>query len=255
MKQKMLTPAAGKRLIGRALAQHPDIINALNKGTVAIIAGTTNGYVAEEVLTVLGDKNSINRKRFFRGITLPPDYGITAAGRLPDESAFPGDVIIRNGVRLEGKTINDVADELAAGDIVLKGANALDLEHRRAAILIGNPAGGTIIPILQAVIGKRARLILPVGLEKRITGNMDTLARKINAPGADGPRFLPVPGEVFSEIDALSSLTGVRTELFAAGGVGGAEGGAWLVYEGTAEQEATAEDILAAVAAEPAFSL
>jgi hypothetical protein len=29
---------------------HPDIKRVLGKGTLAIIAGTTNGYVAEEIL-------------------------------------------------------------------------------------------------------------------------------------------------------------------------------------------------------------
>ncbi len=48
--QFVLSPAAGKSLIGKALVAHPAIQTALKSGTVAIIAGTTNGYVAEEIL-------------------------------------------------------------------------------------------------------------------------------------------------------------------------------------------------------------
>ncbi len=47
MLQFMLTPAAGKRLIGKGMVAHPAIQATLKKGTIAIVAGTTNGYVAE----------------------------------------------------------------------------------------------------------------------------------------------------------------------------------------------------------------
>jgi hypothetical protein len=41
MIQYMLTPAAGKRLIGIGMAAHPAIKQALKKGTIVIVAGTT----------------------------------------------------------------------------------------------------------------------------------------------------------------------------------------------------------------------
>jgi len=46
MKQFVITPAAGKSLIGKGMAMHPEIIKVLKTGTLVIIAGTTNGYVA-----------------------------------------------------------------------------------------------------------------------------------------------------------------------------------------------------------------
>lgn len=255
MKQIMLTSAAGKRLIGKGLAAHSEIKRVLNQGTLVIIAGTTNGYVAEEIFALTGEKQKLNRQRFVRGINLPPGYKVSDQGRLADERAFPGDAVIQKGVWLMGKTVNDVARDLKEGDIILKGANALDLTRRRAAILIGNPTGGTIVPSLQAMIGNRVRLIIPVGLEKRVMGDLDALANKVNAPGASGYRLLPVPGEVFTEIEALSLLTGVTAELIAAGGICGAEGGIWLAYHGTPENEEKAAGILRGVAGEPPFTL
>jgi hypothetical protein len=255
VKQLLLTISAGKRLIGKALAVHPEIRNNLTKGTIVIIAGTTNGYIAEEILASIGETRSFTKERFFRGITLAPNYQVSKTGRFTDESGFPGDVVIQNGVWLKGKTINDVAVDLKEGDIVLKGANALDLANKRAAILIGNPNGGTTIPILQALIGQRIRLILPVGLEKRIPGNLDELANKINSPGNKGWRLIPVPGEVFTEIEALDQLSGAKCEIFAAGGICGAEGSVWLLINGTPDQEYMAENILKSIAREPAFSI
>jgi hypothetical protein len=255
MKQFVLTVAAGKRLIARALAVHPVIKSALKQGTIVVIAGTTNGYVAEELLAVIGREKGFTMKGFYRGITLPPGFKITNAGRVADESGFPGDVVIKDGVWQKGKTIGDVADGLKEGDVILKGANALDLVHRRAAVLVGSPQGGTITVSLQAVIGRRVRLIVPVGLEKRIDGDFDDVARRMNAPGAEGARFLPVPGEVFTELEALALLAGVRAELIAAGGVAGAEGSVRLAVSGAAARETAAARLLKSIAAEPAFTL
>jgi hypothetical protein len=249
MVQFVLTVPAAKRLIGKALAAHPTIKAALSSGTLVIIAGTTNGYVAEEILKDLGQAEKFSKRRFFRGIVLPPGR-TTQMGRLPDESEFPGDVVIVKGVWQKGKTLFDVAEDLREGDIILKGANALDLARKQAAVLIGHPGGGTTITALQAAVGRRVQLILPVGLEKRVPGNLMELAARINAPGESGFRLLPIPGEVFTEIDAISLLAGAEAEILAAGGVGGAEGAVWLALQGSPEQLAKAAELMREVSGE-----
>ncbi len=255
MKSFVLSPAAGKRLIAKALATHPAVEEALKSGTVVIVAGTTNGYVAEEILDRIGQAEGFSRKRFFRGITPPAWVPTNEAGMLPDMSDFPGDVVIRKGVWQRGKTILNVVDDLEEGDVILKGANALDPWSDRAAVLIGHPKAGTIGLALMAVVGRRVRLILPVGLEKRVFGDLDDLANKLNAPGAEGPRLLPVPGEVFTEIEAIAQLCGAKAELVAAGGVCGAEGSIWLAVDGSEEEMRVAEELLGSVAEEPGFEL
>lgn len=254
MKQLLLTPQAGKRLIAKALAQHPQIQNAAKNGTLVIIAGTTNGYLAEEVFQNLGI-SGFSRSRFFRGLTMPPNAPVTKEGRLADESMFPGDVVITKGVWQKGKTVGDVVDSLKEGDVVVKGANALDLERRQAAILIGHPKSGTVGLTLPAVFGRRVKLFIAVGLEKRVNCDLFAMASKLNEPGVEGYRLLPVPGEVFTEIEALKMLSGVECELIAAGGVNGAEGAVWLAVSGIEEQEEKAVAAVADVASEPAFTL
>lgn len=253
MKQFLITPAAGKRLIARALTKHPAIVNALESGTIVIIAGTTNGYVAEEILNLKGQSEDFSKKRFFRGIVLPPALPRTASGRLHDDSEFPGDVVLKNGIWMKGKTIFDVADDLEEGDVIIKGANSLDLIHKKAAIYIGDPKAGTIGASIQTVVGRRVRLILPVGLEKRVYGDLDELALKLNKPGLKGPRLYPVTGEVFTEIEALYLLCGVQTELIAGGGVAGAEGSVWLGITGDDESIIRAETLLKSVSPEKPF--
>jgi hypothetical protein len=255
MKQFVITPAAGKRLIAKALAAHKKVLKALKSGTVVILAGTTNGYVAEEILKTLGIPNDFSRKHFFRGIIIPSITRVTSEGRLADESKFPGDVIITRGKLQKGKTIFDVIDALNEGDIILKGANALDLQRKQAALLIGHPKAGTIAVALQAVLGRRVRLILPVGLEKRVVGDLYALAAKLNVPGAEGYRLLPVPGQVFTELDAVTLLTGANATLVAAGGFCGAEGSYLIAISGTKDQEKASEKLIASVASEPALEL
>jgi len=108
---------------------------------------------------------------------------------------------------------------------------------------------------MQAVVGRRVRLIHPVGLEKRVTGDLKDLARLLNAPGAQGPRLLPTTGDVFTEIDAISTLTGAEAQLVAGGGVSGAEGSVWLAVTGAEEQLKRVDELLNSIASEPSFHL
>lgn len=248
MFQVLLTPAGGKRLIAKGIVQHPVVQAALHSKTVVIVAGTTNGYVAEEMFSLLGYQKEFNRKRFFRGITVPPSQ------KAPGIGECPGDVVVVRGEWLPGKTIFDVTDDLKQGDVIVKGANALDIAGKRAGILIGDSRGGTIIAALKAVVGRRVHLLIPVGLEKRIPGDLDDIARRVNASGVSGPRLLPVTGEVFTEIEALRLLSGATATIMAGGGVCGAEGSVWLLVEGTAEEERRAREVINSVADEPPFS-
>jgi hypothetical protein len=240
MKQFLVTSSMGKRLIGKAMAVHPDIKSVLEEGTLVIIAGTTNGYVAEEILK---QAEGFSREGFRRGMT-------AARGDEVSKAEFPGDVVVRDGQWQKGKTIFDVVDGLKAGDVVLKGANALD-PRGQAAVLVANPKGGTIIPAITAMIGRRVRLIVPIGLEKRVPEDVDVLAQRCNAPDAEGLRLLPIPGKTFTELDAIKLMTGAEARLFAAGGVYGAEGAVWLDLAGSPEQIQAATELLKSIADEP----
>ncbi len=243
MKQFLLTSAAGKRLIGRALVSHPAIMAALEKGTLVIVAGTTNGYVAEEILKSLGQAESFSRVGFRRGMTSAPGAEVA-------HTEFRGDVVIRDLKWQPGLQIFDVVDDLRAGDVILKGANCFD-PRGQAAVLVANPKGGTIIPAITAKIGRRAQLIVPIGLEKRVGEDVNTLALRCNAPDADGLRLVPIPAPIFTELDAIRLLTGADAQVIAAGGIYGAEGAVWLGIDGDPDQLRRAEDLLKSVANEP----
>lgn len=244
-KQIFLSPAAGKQLIALALAQEPSVIEAMEKHTVLVVAGTTNAYLAEALLARIGDTD-FEKYRFFRGIirreAIPKEWG-----------ELEGDVIIRKGQRVRGKNIYDVADQMRAGDMIFKGANAVHLASGESAILAGNPTAGTMGPIYRAAVGRRVRVVVPVGVEKRVDRPIHELCQLVNSAEAAGLRLAPSVGMAYTELDAIRALTGTTPSLIAAGGVCGCEGSAFFQCEGNSEQLEKLEYWLRKVSPTPAF--
>lgn len=225
-RQYLLTVEEGKKLISRAVAARDAVQTAARKRTLVIVAGTTNGYLAEILLAQLGESEGFVRTGFRRGANVAP-------GAKPETGPLANtDVVIRAGKWLRGQTIFDVAMELGAGDVIVKGANAVQADRKAAGIQIGHPQFGTIAPILTAVMGRRARLVIPVGLEKRVLGDIVSLAALLNGPDAAGPRLQLVVGDIVTELEAFEALTGARATLVAAGGIAGAEGSCTFALTG-----------------------
>lgn len=243
--QISLTPAAGKQLIALALAQNEKVMKAAREHTLVIVAGTTNTYIAKTVLEAIGE-SGFSGKHFFRGIV----SGQPVPSDLPE---MDGDVVIEKGQWIHGKTIQEVAPDLKAGDMILKGANAVDLRTGDAAVLIGHPMGGTLAAIMQASIGRRVGVMVPVGVEKRVEGPISELCCLCNDPDASGVRLAQAPGKAYTEIDAIGELTGTSAHLIASGGVCGYEGIAWFQCTGTEEQIAKLQQLMKLVKDTPAY--
>lgn len=246
-KQFQLTVSAGKRLIAKAVSGMEQIRTALSGHTIVIISGSTNGYVAEELLTQTGQKGDFDKRSFLRGVNVGHGAG------APKGKYANTDVVLEKGVWAKGKTVFDVVSDLGSDDVILKGANAVEPDRKLAGIQIANPTFGTSGPILQAVLGRRTQLIIPVGLEKRVFGNIAAMASKVNSPAASGTRLLPVAGTIITELEAIQLLSGASAELVAAGGIFGAEGSCWIAVSGSEEQLSAAAEAIHAVQKEPAF--
>jgi hypothetical protein len=70
-------------------------------------------------------------------------------------------------------------------------------------------------------------------------------------PNGSGPMLWPVDGEIFTEIEAIETITGCRAYLIGAGGAAGAEGAVWLSVHGTADQVGRAEGAIEDIRGEP----
>lgn len=236
-----LTVAEGKRLIAKGVVRHPLIMQALQNATVAIAPGTTNGYVIEEIT---GEK--IDKTRFVTGRTLPAAYaGVKPKYDLPD-------LVVRRGKRLSMSAV-EAAAQMQAGDIFIKGANAINYEKNQAGVLIGHPSGGTIGAVLGRLVAQKIDLIHPVGLEKQIHVDLHQAAATLREPGGTGPALWVTPGELFTEIEAIQTLAAVEAVPLAAGGIGGAEGGIWLALLGEKDGLDQALEVLADIQGEPPF--
>jgi hypothetical protein len=239
-----LTVSESKRLIAKGVAAYEPIRRAVQEGIVAISSGSTNGYVIEELT---GER--IDKKTMVTGRTLPSGYS------GPTLSYTGEDLILRRGERIRGVRATQYINEMGPGDVFVKGANALNYERQQAAVLIGHPTGGTIGAVIGPAIARRLRFLHPVGLEKSLSVDLVAVAERINAdPAGKGPTLWLVPGEIFTEIEALAVLAGVEAVPAGAGGLGGAEGAVWLALFGTVAELAKAQEILAAVHGEPPFT-
>ena len=244
-----LTVAESKRLIAKGVAALPEVRSAMAHGTLAIAKGSTNSYIVEEIL---GHK--IDKTAYITGITTPSrpqTHPKLAEEKLPD-------VVFRHGKRLEGVTVPQAVGEMTRGDVLIKGANALNYNERVAGILVGHPTGGTIGATYGTVISRGITLVIPVGFEKCVAESIAELALRLGRGGeviSDGiPGLFPVTGLIVTEIEAVETLVpGVKASVVAAGGICGAEGAVWLLVEGEREVVRRAADLIAAVQGEPPF--
>ena len=245
----VLTVSEGKRLIARGVVALDFVQAAWRDGMIAVGKGTTNAYVLEELL---GER--VDKSRYCLGATLPAG-GPSRSEVFHDSDALP-EMVFRRGQVVEGLTVAQSVHEMHSGDVVIKGANALNYAAGTAGILVGHPAGGTIGSTIGAVYGRKLRLVIPIGLEKEIVDDINecsAMIQELGPPAGHVPALFPVQGDIITEIEALEILSGAVVRQIGAGGVAGAEGAIWLMALGTEEQVSQAKEIIESMHGEPAF--
>lgn len=245
----VLTVAESKRLIAKGVAADPRVTMAMEDGWVAVCKGTTNAYVLEELLG-----HDIEKGKYVLGNVVP-------TGNAEAKKAFKGsipEIIFHDGEPVVGMTVAEAVNEMGVGDVVIKGANAIDYQQGLAGLLIGHPAGGTLGAILGAVYGRGLELIVPVGLEKQVATGLSTdpLTRPAWMGRNDIPRLWVFPASLFTEIEAIQTVVeigDITIRQIGAGGVCGAEGAVWLMISGFEEDLAPVAEVIAQVQGEPSF--
>jgi len=244
--QIVLTVSESKRLIAKGVAKMPIVAGALKNGTVIIAKGTTNTYVAEEIT---GRK--MPHGPYVYGRTYPEKGG----KKLPDAEPISEVVLVKGKVQ-PAMPLAEAVKLLKPGDVVIKGANALDYQNKTAGVLIGGGSAGTSGKIMPYVVGQKPHLVIPVGLEKQVSGKVVDIQLKMREP-VESLNYIPsmflLTGHIFTEIEALELLAGVRVFQAAGGGIGGAEGAVRLICRGTREQVTKALEIAKQIQGEPPF--
>jgi len=247
--QVVLTVSESKRLIAKAVAQMHQIKKALEKGLIAIGTGTTNSYIVEEILGKTIDKTS-----YRSGLTLPakPPASIQLSPEI-----MP-DVVLRDGRLVPELDRFSAVQEMQAGDVFIKGCNALHYTSRTAGILIGSESGGTIGGTIGHIVGRGVSLVLPIGLEKSVFGVPHEIGRALAEPDVTlgyFPRMMPVWGTIVTEIESLEALTGVEALHIASGGVAGAEGAVRLLVTGDPDKVKGALKLVEEIQGEPPWAM
>ncbi len=241
-----LTVAESKRLIAKGLVNYPQVMERLNRGYVIVTKGTTNTYLAEELINV-----SLAPGEFVLGHILPEQSGIAL-----DRSDPRRELVLKNGV-IQDIPFSDALEDANEGDIVFKGANIINHQMGQAGVLIGSPTGGTTGVIVPKIEKKNLRLIIPVGLEKESTQDIDRLGDVTRVPhstiGRNMPYIWSIKGELFTELEAIRQFADVDVVHLASGGIGGAEGAVTLCIRGSRDEVEKALAVVRSIQGEPPY--
>ena len=239
----VLTVSESKRLIAKGVAAIPYVQDRLEKGIIVVNSGSTNGAIYEE-LTGL----TIDKRAYLTGRTTPAAHrGSWDVESLPD-------LVLVNG-EIDTKLDRFSAlEKMRPGDVFIKGANALNYAAHVAGITIGHPRGGTIGGAIGTIYGRKLHLLIPVGLEKEIPGDIVEASEMLAAEDEALTPILslwPVYGDIFTEIEAFLALAGVTATPVAAGGIAGAEGAIRFLLTGSAQEVRNALALAKQVQGEP----
>ncbi|MGC9529497.1 MAG: hypothetical protein ACP5G2_02610 [Candidatus Bipolaricaulaceae bacterium] len=206
----VLPPAAARRIIARGVAALPQVQRALAEGLVVVTLGSTNAYVAEELTG-----RPVAKARFCAG------YVGEELAAVPAEERSEA-LVLRNG-RPDRAAPPQVVAELAAGDVLVKGANLLD-PRGACGVFMGSPTGGTVGTFAAAALARGVEVVIPISRAKSVHSHVADLAPALGMGRLRRTSGLPVGlfplmGRVMSEVEAVELLFGVRTKHVASDGV------------------------------------
>lgn len=240
-----LIPAESRRLIAKAVVQMEEIKIAKKKAYIILNGGTTNGYIAQELLGM----RDLEPQKFTGGTNTHRLLCVTDADK---RTPFP--IILYKGER-SSKTLPEALQDFHIETVLIKGANAIDPEGNVGVITSGFD-GGTIGATYGTVTSQGLKYIFAVGLEKMVA-SVKVAAAWAGAKtfdytmGADFGMFCIPNGTIVTEIEALKILADVEAKHIASGGVGESAGAVVLVIKGEEANVRKAISIVESIKGEP----
>lgn len=217
-----------KELIGQAVATLPRVRHAAAHGRMVIVGGSTTRYVARHLLNEDPGCATFAVGWIRDGLL----------GESPKDGRGPGPFLLDHGAISRGWPA-PLLDKFQAGDIYIKGGNALD-PMGNVGVLMGSPTGGTIGVALAILLARGGELIVPISLQKLIpsvTAACGLLGQgKVDRVMGTPVGMMPIPAgaaTVVNEIEALHILFGVTATHVASGGVDDCIGSVTLHLSGT----------------------
>jgi hypothetical protein len=238
-----LTSSESKRLLGKAVAAMPEVQHAKDNGYLVVGRGSTNAFILEELLN-----SKMDKERYVAGQVIKGVFCVLGAGlRAKPVTLHKGEVLnVEPG---------DVIDKLTPGDVLIKGANAVD-PFGNVGVVMAGPGGGTMGQFYIALKAQGVMTIYPVGLEKLIPsveeaaryGGKMLLGRTI---GCRVGMALVADGRIVTEIEAIEILFDLKAVHYTSGGWGGAEGSVTLIVDGEEDGVNRCLDFIEGIKGEP----
>lgn len=221
--QFTLTVEEGKEIIALGISRHPLFLEAFRKGKVLLKGGTTVSRLAEIVV----------------GFPLRICGRITPRGTVSAlESSEAPHSILYDGEKWVNvdDSIVEVVQGMGPGDLIVCGANAVDM-YGNAAMMAGSVSGGNPGLSLSSWFTEGMDVLIAAGTEKLVPGNLQQAASLTGRKGkylswGMSVGLLIIPGCIINELEAIKILTDVECYAIGSGGLGEAKGSITLVARG-----------------------
>jgi len=226
--QVTLTVEEGKEIIALGMLNHPILIDTMKNGKILFKGGTTVSKITEKLL----------------GVELKISGRITPRGTVASKDIVEGahSIVYNKGKwsNIDDKILDEVS-KFTHKDLIICGANAFD-NNGNAAIMAGSPGGGAVGQSLSAWYTEGAKVIIPVGIEKMIPGDLREIIKKSGRTGKSlswgmSVGLMPLYGELFTEIEAIKTLADVDCFPIGAGGLENAQGSITLEIHSSTDDE------------------
>lgn len=223
--QITLTVEESKKLIAKAVSIHPRVKETINRGGAILFKG---GSTVSEVSNII-----TGHPLRLCGITTQRG---TVVNMRPEKSG--AHVAIYKGgefINIDESFLDDVL-KLTEKDLIICGANAIDT-CGNAAMMTGSLGGGDTPFAFSTWYGEGVPVIIPVGLEKLIPGNINEIIkitgrRKKEYSTGMAVGLMPILGEIIDEVASIKLLTGLEAIPIGAGGLDGGKGSITLDVRG-----------------------
>jgi hypothetical protein len=229
------TPSISKMLIAKGVAGLKIVQRAFKRGKMLLSTGTSTAYVYRELCGKMPEEALACGMVTEKGLCV--GRGMTA---YLGKHGYAKYWYFEQGNLIPSDDLEGVLQDFSAGDVFIKGANAID-GYGHAGILLGMENGGTMGKALGYVMAKGIHFIVPAGLEKVVVGSISEHAKemgidKLYRSSGMPVGLVPVSGTVLTEIEALRQLADVIVHHVASGGISGGEGSVTLLVKGEKKQ-------------------
>ncbi|MDW7668947.1 MAG: AroM family protein [Bacillota bacterium] len=216
-----------KELIARGTIEHYLVKKALKQNKVLLKGGTTVSRISEKLI-----------KKPLRISGRITERGAVAS--FVDKEEPHSILIDGNNYTNIDSCFSETIKSLGSDDVIISSANVMD-SFGNAAIMAGSEGGGSVGLSLGAWYTEGAKIIIPIGIEKLVPGNLIEIIKNTSRKNkmfsyGMAVGLFPLIGKIITEIEALEILTGVKSFPIGSGGLGKAQGSVTLEIHGDENQ-------------------